>query len=186
MIVLACLAISWIAVIAPLKSLVEDYRSRLANGQQALDRLKAVVSAGQVSDFSLDKTLSQFSADYLVGEQEPVMLAELQSKLRAIAIDRAAEVNSTAGLPSKNRDGYVFIGVRMSLRAQMENIQQILHTIEEGVPLLFIERVQLRLDGQPMPSVDPGFRGAPAIIAEIDVFGPKFPSNFKSLADRKP
>ncbi len=75
-----------------------------------------------------------------------------------------------------------YLGLHLIVRGEIKDIQQVLHVIETGRPLLFVSRASLRLDSWPITSNDPARNGQPALVAELDVFGAMLPTSVASAA----
>ena len=104
-------------------------------------------------------------------------MADLQTRLRSLITARNAELSSARALQPKSRDGLEYLGLALQIRAEMKNIQEVLHAIETGVPLLFVERADLRLDER--GAAAGRARNAESIAPmplEIAVYGAKWPS----------
>jgi len=79
-------------------------------------------------------------------------------------------------LQPKSRDGLEYLGLGLQIRAEMKSILEVLHAIETGTPLLFVERADLRLDerGAAAGRARSADSIAPMTL-EIAVYGAKWP-----------
>jgi type II secretion system (T2SS) protein M len=100
-----------------------------------------------------------------------------ETQLRSLITAHNAELTSARTLPPKSRDGLEYLGLGLQIRAEMKNIQAVLHAIETGTPLLFVERADLRLDerGTSAARTRDAESIAPMTL-EIAVYGAKWPS----------
>ena len=177
------------AVWFPVRAMIAERESLLKTETETLARLRSVIAQSRrVTDPGGAATDQALTADFLSGGQDAVIVAELQSRLRRLAMANSVELNSANTLPSRTIDQLTYLGLRASLRGQLPDIQRILHAIETGAPLLFIERLALRVDTWPIKSADPAQDGAAALVAEFDVFGAKLPADVaaKSTAGTEP
>ncbi len=147
----------------------DSSRNTVTRLADAIKAISARASAGYTKQFD------RLAADYLSGPQAPVILAALQNQLRTLALTRGVELNSANNLPARNEQHLEYLGLRVAFRGRLQEIQAILHEIETARPFLFVERAVLRVDSWPLKSADSGRNGAPAVIAELDVYGVRLP-----------
>jgi general secretion pathway protein M len=169
-------ALLWLFTLAPIKTWYDDNDQAIDDGIHALSILKSVAAEGRQArpDLNPDR-LERYRSDFLAGAEDPIIVAELQTRLSSLIAARAGELNSAQSLQAKAKDGLDYLGLRLHFRAEMKNVQQILHALETSTPLLFIDRAALRLDdrggadrGKDADSVAP-------MSVEIDVYGAKWP-----------
>jgi hypothetical protein len=153
-----------------------DLESQIGAQLEAATRLEQAAAAARTSLATLETQGSQISSsDFLAGTDVPLIAAELQNRLRTLAQDNNIEMNSAYVLPVKASGANQYIGVRVLLRGEIADMQRVLHVVETGAPLLFVERATLRIDSWPLNSADPTQSGAPALVAELDIFGARLP-----------
>ena len=158
--------------------LLADADRTLSSRIETLARLRNNIDAGQRAlNSPVTDPLVEFAGDFLSGSQESIVVAELQNRLRGLAIGNKVELNSAHALPSRSIGAVSYLGLRMVLRGRVPDIQRVLHTIETGVPLLFVERIGMRIDTWPMKSTEPAVDGAPALVVEMDIFGARNTAN---------
>jgi general secretion pathway protein M len=176
----------WLSAIAPIKTWYDDNEEAISKGVRTLSVLKSVVVQGRQArpDVSTDR-LERYRGDFLAGPEDPIIVADLQTRLASLIAARAGELNSAQAIQPRARDGLDYLGLRLNMRAEMKNVQEILHAIETSAPLLFIERAALRLDersggdrGRSADSVAP-------MSVEIDVYGAKWPDTTSPAAGTK-
>jgi hypothetical protein len=171
-------------VLLPARTLLVDRSSELERQLERTARLQGIAELGrQAIDGARTEDSSKLIADFLTGNQDSIIVAELQSRLRALALASNVELNSANALPARTLDGLTYLGLRAVLRGQLEDIQRVLHSTEAGTPLLFVQRANLRVDTWPIKSADPSLDGAPAIVAELDIYGAKLPLGLTSAAE---
>lgn len=170
---LGVIAGGWFArvSIAEAEASLTNRRATIARLQAAAEESRAVLAAPQA-----DRTAA-LAGDFLAGAQDPIIVAELQNRVRTLALASQVEFNSANALPPRTAEGIGYLGLRVQLRGQLRDIQAVLHAIETGTPLLFVERAALRVDSWPMKSSDAARDGRPALIADVDVFGARLPSS---------
>jgi general secretion pathway protein M len=168
----------WIGAVDPIKSRYYENDQAITDGVRLLAGLKSVIAQGGQGGSELTASdLERYRGDFLTGPEDAIILADLQTRLRSLITARNAELSSARALQAKSRDGLEYLGLALQIRAEMKSIQEVLHAIETGRPLLFVERADLRLDE----------RGTAAALArnaesiapmtlEIAVYGAKWPS----------
>jgi hypothetical protein len=143
---------------------------------ETLTRMQNSINAGDKSGESQHSTLvTSTTGTFLAGTQDPVIVADLQNRVRGLALANDVDLNSSNLLPARTVDNVSYVGLRVIVRGQLRDIQRVLHTIETSSPLLFVERLVLRIDTWPIKSADPNNDGAAALVAEVDIFGAKLP-----------
>ena len=170
------LAMFWLFAIAPIKTWYDENDQAINDGIRAHSILKSVAAEGRQARPDLSPAgLERYRGDFLGGAEDPIIVAELQTRLSSLIAARAGELNSAQALQPKAKDGLDYLGLRLQFRAEMKSVQEILHAIETSAPLLFIERAALRLDerggadrGKAADSVAP-------MSVEIDIYGAKWP-----------
>lgn len=165
-----------VAAFAAGRSYLADLDSQIEAQVESATRLQQAAAAARASLAALDAQGSQISSSYfLAGTDVPLIAADLQNRLRALAQANNIEMNSAYVLPVKTSGANQYIGVRVLLRGEIADVQRVLHVVETGAPLLFVERATLRIDTWPLNSTDPTRSGAPALVAELDIFGARLP-----------
>ncbi len=163
--------------------MLDESRVELVDKQLASTRLKQAVETARRLEAAADPDENAaLVADFLAGSQDPIIIADLQNRLRALAMSKSVELNSATALPAKQVDGNAYLGVRVNFRGQLPDIQKLVHAIETNSPLLFIDRVWIHTDGWALRSADPDADGAPAVVAEMDILGAKLPAGAAQFA----
>jgi len=171
-------AVLWIGAVDPIKGRYSDNDQAITDGLSLLAEFTSlIVQDRQAGSETSARDLERYRGDFLAGSENSIIVADLQTRLSSLITARNAELNSARALPPKSRDGLEYLGLGLQIRAEMRSIQEVLHAIETGTPLLFVERAALRLD-------DRGIAGGRArnaesiapMTLEIDVYGAKWPS----------
>jgi hypothetical protein len=161
---------------------VSSYKEQFVQGNETLARYHAVqrnLTATSTTTSSL--TNAEYLSDFLPGNQDGLIIAELQNQLRSIAVEHSIEVNSSNALPPRKIGSHTYLGLRVSLRGEMKSIHAMLLLIEAARPFLFIERAVLQMDGRRLEPKDAGFLGAPSLLADFDIYGSRLPPELLSI-----
>jgi Type II secretion system (T2SS), protein M subtype b len=170
-----------IAGIAFARSTVVELEQELRSRLETRAQLRAVVEQSREALAAApSENATALLDDFLSGTQDPIVVAELQNRLRALAISHNVELNSANALASRDNGNISYLALRIILRGQLRDIQSVLHAIETGSPLLFVDRIAMRVDNWPIKSADPNQDGAPALIIEMDIAGAKLPTAIAS------
>jgi hypothetical protein len=170
-------AVLWMGAVDPIKRRYDDNDQTIIDGIRLLAGFKSVIVQGRQAGSELSASdLERYRGDFLAGPEDAIIVADLQTRLRSLITARNAELSSARALPPKSRDGLEYLGVGLQIRAEMKSIQEVLHSIEIGTPLLFVERADLRLDERGAAA---GRARNPESVApmtlEIAVYGAKWP-----------
>jgi general secretion pathway protein M len=179
-------ALFWLFVVAPIETRYEENDQAIGDGIRALSILKSVAAEGRQArpDLSPD-SLERYRGDFLAGAEDPIIVAELQTRLSSLIAARAGELNSAQSLQAKAKDGLDYLGLRLQFRAEMKNVQEILHALETSTPLLFIERAALRLDDRGGADRGKGADSVAPMSVEVDIYGAKWPDSAAPTAGTK-
>lgn len=168
--VLAALAALWIAVVAPVREQLVMNAQEIEHKRQQFGQLVARVQSARATGESGATDPVAYVGDFLAGSDAAVIGADLQGKLRSLVLAQQGELTTARALPPRTQDGLELIGLRLQISGDMKSVQAILHAIETQTPLLFIDRLMLRLDDRH------GGRNRPVemltrMTAEFDVYG---------------
>jgi general secretion pathway protein M len=81
--------------------------------------------------------------DYLAGDSEAIVAAELQNRLKTLIANSGGKLASTQVLPSTEEAGFRQVTVRVRLNAGIEGLRRILYQLETDRPLLFIDNLDI-------------------------------------------
>jgi general secretion pathway protein M len=171
-------AVIWLGAVDPTMNRYNDNEQAIADGVRMLAGFRSVIAQSRQAGIEMSVgDLDRYRGDFLAGPEDAIIIADLQTRLSALITAHNAELSSARALPPKARDGLEFLGLGLQIRAEMKSIQEILHTIETGTPLLFVERADLRLDergaaagrARNVESIAP-------MVLDIAIYGAKWPS----------
>jgi len=170
-------AVLWIEAIDPIKRRYDDNNQAITDRIRLLAGFTSVIARGrQAGSETSASDFERHRGEFLAGPEDAIIIADLQTRLSALITTHKAELSSARALPAKSRDGLQYLGLGLQIRAEMKNLQEVLHAIETGTPLLFVERADLRLDERRVAAA--GARNAESIAPmtlEIAVYGAKWP-----------
>jgi general secretion pathway protein M len=160
-------------LVLPVQEFFAERDTQIANQRALLARLAAI--AGQetrVEAAAHDADAQVEHGEFLVGTNEGVVVADLQTRLKAIAEAAGARPRSVQSLPPKTREDVRYVGARLDVYGPVAAIQRTLHAMETGKPYLFVDAAVVRT-APPVNTPSPPNATAPepVIDAQLDVFG---------------
>lgn len=157
----------WACVIHPWQAWNHELGARIEAAERELAELRGMAAIRP----ELERRVAALPEpaigdDYLTGESETIMLADLQDRLRAAAQSHGGRTRSTSVLAAVEEAGGVEkIGVQVQLQIGAAGLSELLYDLEAGRPLLFVENLELLA----RPTRDPA--DEPDLDASFDVVG---------------
>jgi hypothetical protein len=169
----------WAGAVDPIIQRYDDNDQALTEGIRSLAGFKSIiVQSRQTGAQTSTSDLDRYREDFLDGPEDAIVVADLQTRLSSLISARNAELSSARALQPKSRDGLDYLGLSLQIRAEMKDIQNILHAIETGTPLLFVETANLRSDERgAAASRARNTESVAPMVLEIAVYGAKWPGS---------
>ena len=176
---LAALALSagivfaaYIFVAAPIVADYAETDAAVIQTAELLDRYRRVAAARPALQERLNALNARQSeiGTYLSGGTDALAGAELQELVNATVAQSGAGLRSVQILPVKADGGFQRIGVRVQLTATISQVLRVLHGLEAGSTLLFVDSLEVsnrrarRRRKQPV-DMDP------TLLVRLDLFG---------------
>ena len=156
---------------APLLASYADSRRQAAESRAALARYEEV--GGEIP--ALKKQLDALhqrgatAAGYLDGQNETLVAAALQERLKSAVVQTGGRLNSTQVLAGTEKGQTRRVVVRGQMQMTIASLQRVLYTLESGSPYLFIDNLDVRpLVGPRGPDTA---EGDAALDVHFDVYG---------------
>jgi hypothetical protein len=163
------LALIYGLAVHPLVSLFSDQADRLSQASITLSKYRAIASREEaVRALATRANEVTSSARFLQGTSEGAASAGLQARLKAIAAQAGAHVQSVRALEPVTEGSVRYLKAHLELVGPVAAIYTTLRVIESGEPYLFVGQALLRM------SADMGRSAArePSLDAQLDVYGP--------------
>jgi general secretion pathway protein M len=159
-------------LVMPVQAFFAERRAQIADQRALLARFAAIAAQQPRAQAAAQEAEAQVG-EFLVGTNEGVIVADLQTRLKAMAEAAGARLRSVQSLPPKTRDEVRYVGARLDVFGPLAAIQRTLHAVESGNPYLFVDAAVVRA----APSVNPAALAnaaaqEPVIDAQLDIFGP--------------
>jgi general secretion pathway protein M len=161
-------------VVMPVQGFFAERRAQIADQRMLLARFAAIAAqqpriqaAAQEADAQVEQ------GEFLVGTNEGVIVADLQTRLKTMAEAAGTRLRSVQSLPPKTREEVRYVGARLDVYGPLAAIQRTLYAVESAQPYLFVDAAAVRA----APSVNPAALAnstaqEPVIDAQLDVFAP--------------
>ena len=141
LVILVCTGVGLIAMGAAPFIWRQALDSQLAESRDNLQLLTRRVGAGPKQMTPLDPASA--STVFTKGETSGLANAELQRLLVDTAEKTGMVIARTRPLPSEPKGGVVILRMEVNGSGKIEQLQQYLHQIETGVPLVFVKKAHV-------------------------------------------
>lgn len=139
-----------------------DLLSRFEGRGMARDALK-----NQAESLGRDTTSAAY---YLTGQTDALAAADLQSRVQSLIESVGGHVASLQSLPGQDEQGFRRVTIRLQMRTTIGPLMQILHSLETGTPLLFVDNLDIQ--GRPALADDnEDAKTEPVLTVGLDVYG---------------
>lgn len=163
----ACALVAGV-IVMPIFTFFADRDSRIEEQRRVLARLSAITAqAANIQSIISDTKAQMQSGEFLVGPNENVISADLQTKLKALTESAGARSRAVQALPVKISDQIKYSGSRIEIFGSLQSILRAIHTIESAKPYLFVTGAALKI----LPAAGQGVSQEPVIQAQLDIFG---------------
>jgi hypothetical protein len=154
-------------IVAPVWALFADRDARIAEQRLLLARLAAIAGQESSVQAAMRETAEQLKrGELLIGPNDGVINADLQTRLKTMAMQAGAQLRSVQGLPATTSEQVRYAGARLEINGPLRSIERTLHAIESGRPYLFVTAGALKPSH---PTQNP--RQEPVIEVRLDIFG---------------
>ena len=172
---LAIVAALYLLIVQPLRDAIAAGEDALAERRATLARYEAVVRQARAIDAYAQKVAaSNARGEFIAGDNDGIVAANLQARLKSSADGSGVTVRSLQMLPSKEAQGVALVGARLDVSGPLPAVHALARSFESGAPLLLIMEADLR-NQSPIWSVAQDPEKAAEIEAQFDVFGAAAP-----------
>lgn len=155
-------------VVLPVYALFADRETRIEEQRKVLARLAAIAAqAANVQSIASETKAQMQGGEFLVGSNENVVSADLQTKLKAMAEAGGAKLRAVQALPAKTVDQIRYSGSRIEIFGSLQSIVKAVHAIESAKPYLFVTGAVLKSPPPPRQGVSE----EPVVQAQLDILG---------------
>jgi len=174
LLLLTVIAAVYLHVVEPTIAAYAEVEDRLLESRkliQHFDRL-AVREPVYASRLAAVENQDRAQGYYLAGDTDALAAAGLQDRLTQLIDANSGELRSMQSMPGTDEAGFRRIAVRVSVAATTEVLVRTLRDIETGLPVLFIDNLEIRTDGSGGTGTQTiGWNGEPSLAVEFEVYG---------------
>ncbi len=176
---LAALALSagvafalYVFVVAPIVAGYAETDAAVVRATELLDRYRRVAAVRPGLQERLDalKLRQSEIGTYLSGETDALAGAELQELVNATVATGGGGLRSVQILPVKADSGFRRIGVRVQMTATIAQVLRVLHGLETGSTLLFVDNLEVR-NRRARRRRNKPVEMDPTLLVRLDLFG---------------
>jgi len=142
-------------------ALITEQRSTLARLKELANQEGTIQAAA--------KQAPGDTGEYLIGANEGVTNANLQTRLKSMVESAGARLRAVRTLTPQNIKQAKLIGSRIEIYGPLLAIHRGINAIETSQPYLFIQGALIKL--APPPANTPSISEEPVFDAQLDVFG---------------
>jgi general secretion pathway protein M len=157
------------SLVMPVVAVFADRDDRIADKMKVLARLRAIAAqAGNVRSIASDTSAQLRGGEFLIGPNENVISADLQTRLKAIIEAAGARSRAVQALPLKTSDQIKYSGSRIEIFGSLQSIHRAIYAVESAKPYLFITGATIKASP---PANRQGAPEEPIVQAQLDIFG---------------
>jgi general secretion pathway protein M len=146
---LALLAVVWLAGIAPLLDGYRADRETVAFASEQLPRLRRLAGEAPMLQAELDRAVRDPAGRtrLLGGASDALAGADLQNRVSRDATRHGLALRSAQILPPAAEEGFRRIGIRVALEGNLGSLRRLLYGIESAPTFLFVDNLEIRSRG---------------------------------------
>ena len=110
------------------------------------------------------------TAYYLTGGTDALAAAELQGKLKTLVESSGGTIGSMQALPAVDEQNLKRVAIRLDMSAPILPLLRVLQGLESGVPLLFVDNLDIQSRLISLPQEDAAEQ-EPVLAVGFDVYG---------------
>jgi general secretion pathway protein M len=168
----AVLAVAYVWIVEPIAAAYADTEAAIADTRDLVERYDRLAAART----SLEAQLAAIeqkpdtAAYYLTGATDALAAASLQARVTALVEGSGATLLSIQTLTSSEDRGLRRVAIRLQMTAEIAPLVRVLHGLESGIPLLFVDNLELQSQAAPAIEPDAAETSAPLIVG-FDLYG---------------
>ena len=168
-ILLAAVAVLIMGAVTPYVQLGQVEETLEQNQHELLGLRKQISQEGELRKENLSLAAADESANRLLleGETTGIAGANLQKLLSGLVAEHGGAASSIQILPPKGDGNLVRISMSLSISVHIDGLRDILHALETGAPLLFIDDVGVRSDTNDFGAADAHFMGPLDVTLQV-------------------
>lgn len=172
-IALLLLALAAMAMIAAAPFVyLSGLEDMVAQNQGTLSKLRAEITReGELRKENIDlAALGQDTSLLLEGDKPGIAGANLQRLLSELIAEHGGTASSFQVLPPKEDGNLMRIPMSLSINVGIDSLRDILHSLETGTPLIFIDDIVIRSAQESFGAPDPHYLGPLEVSLQVSAF----------------
>jgi general secretion pathway protein M len=168
----AVLAAAYVWIVGPIASAYADTEAAIADTRELLaryDRLAASRPSLEAQLAAIEQK-PDTAAYYLDGATDALAAASLQARVTALVEGSGATLLSIQTLTTTEDRGLRRVAIRLQMTAEIGPLVRVLHGLETGVPLLFVDNLEVQSQAAAAIEPDAAQASAPLIVG-FDLYG---------------
>lgn len=148
----------WSILLTPLLVGLTDDKARIAQSRRLLERYDQLAAElPKLQERLRALTAVADDRDFLLGNNQAVVTAELQTKVRTLVDAAGVTVRSSQTVPPHEENGFNRFALQLDLTTSPEGLRRLLYAMETATPILFAEKLSIRVpeNASPRPDSDP-------------------------------
>lgn len=167
----AVIAALGLFVVLPLWEGANSAREDLEIKERLVARMSRSVGGRERLEAEIESLHARIrdSGAYIQAETPALAAAALQERVKQAIAAHGGGLNSQQNLAPSEEDGFTRVGMRVMMTATLDEIFFVLHELEAGAPLAFVDNLEIKSNSVRRGRVD---RDADSILSiRFDVFG---------------
>jgi general secretion pathway protein M len=157
----AALAAGYLGLLAPLLAVSRGYAERIEELEFKLQKLRKVAAEkdhwlGRLEEI---KRQGQTEGRLISRDTAALASADLQTLIKEAVNRVGGELISTQVIPERKEEQFVRVAVKLRMTGSTQMLRDVLHSVESGHPILFVENLNIR----PIRNMQPQFPGRKAV-----------------------
>ena len=165
-------AAAYVWIVGPIVTAYADTEADIADTSALVERYDRLAAsrAGLEAQLAAIEQKPDTAAYYLSGATDALAAAALQARVTTLVEGSGATLLSVQTLTTTEDRGLRRVAIRLQLTAEIAPLVRVLHGLETGIPLLFVDNLEVQ--SQAAPTIDQGAAQASApLIVGFDLYG---------------
>jgi|SRR5262245_18379365 len=166
------LAAAYVWIVAPIAAAYARTEAAIADTRELVDRYDRLAAARPALEAQLAAIAEKpdTAAYYLTGATDALAAAALQARVTALVEQSGATLLSIQTLATTEERGLRRVAIRLQMTAETSPLVRVLHGLETGIPLLFVDNLEMQ--GQAALTADPDAEPASVpLTVGFDLYG---------------
>ncbi len=168
----AVVAAAYVWIVEPIATAYADTEAAIADTRALVERYDrlAAARASLEAQLAAIEQKPDTAAYYLSGATDALAAASLQARVTALVEGSGAALLSIQTLTSTEDRGLRRVAIRLQMTAEIAPLVRVLHGLETGIPLLFVDNLELQSQAAPTLEPDSAQARAPLVVG-FDLYG---------------